>query len=74
MEVKKDLTKFRIANLVFTVIARLRPKSLQSNLYRLLRSTKSDFSLTRNDGLSEYCENIFIKELRILNGVVFASF
>ena len=27
-----------------------------------------------NDGLSEYCKNVFINELRILNGVVFASF
>ena len=37
----------------------------------LLRSSKTGFSLTRNDGLSEYCENIFTNELRILNGVVF---
>ena len=41
--------------------------------FRFIRSSKTGFSHTLNDGLSEYCENIFTNELRILNGVVFLS-
>ena len=60
IEVKKGLTKFRFAKLFFIVIARLRKKSWQSTQNRLLRLTP------RNDGLSEYCENIFAKQINTL--------
>ena len=57
IEVKNDLTKFRFAKLFFIVIANGVKQSTQNRLLRLT---------PRNDGLSEYCENIFAKRINTL--------